>query len=81
MTDSSNGGARVLTVTGMTCGGCAATVQRVLSRVPGVTAAEVDRPAGRVTVQGTASTGDLVAAVERAGFGAAPAEDRATGGA
>jgi copper chaperone len=26
----------VLAVSGMTCGGCAATVTRVLSRVPGV---------------------------------------------
>ena len=59
-----------LAVTGMTCDGCANTVKRVLSRVPGVTGASVDLSAGRAVVQGGARPAELVAAVEAAGFGA-----------
>lgn len=62
-------GTVVLAVSGMTCSGCASTVTRVLSRVPGVTAARVDLAAGRATVSGTARAGDLIEAVEAAGFG------------
>ncbi|HUY83616.1 MAG TPA: heavy metal-associated domain-containing protein, partial [Steroidobacteraceae bacterium] len=42
----------VLTITGMACDGCAGTVTRVLSRVPGVRRAEVDLASGRATVTG-----------------------------
>lgn len=59
----------VLEVSGMTCGGCASTLTRVLTRVSGVTDARVDLATGRATVSGTARTDDLLAAVEAAGFG------------
>jgi copper chaperone CopZ len=59
-----------LSITGMTCSGCANTVKRVLSRLPGVTRAEVDHTSGRATVSGTARPEDLVAAVRAAGYGA-----------
>lgn len=59
----------VLMVSGMTCGGCANTATRVLSRVAGVTDVQVDLASGRATVTGTAHPRDLVAAVEAAGFG------------
>lgn len=61
----------VLSVTGMTCNGCANTVGRVLSRVPGVTAAKVDLEAARATVEGTAPVDQLIEAVRAAGFEAA----------
>ena len=61
-----------LSVTGMTCSGCANTLKRVLSRVPGVTSADVDLGSGRARVSGTASPEALVAAVEAAGYGAQP---------
>jgi copper chaperone CopZ len=57
-----------LTVSGMTCGGCASTVTRVLSRVPGVIEAHVDLASGCATVTGTAPAEELVQAVEAAGF-------------
>lgn len=59
-----------LSVSGMTCGGCAKTVQRVLTRVPGVASAEVDLARGSAVVTGKASPGVLVAALNSAGYGA-----------
>ncbi|MGH3277057.1 MAG: heavy-metal-associated domain-containing protein [Streptosporangiaceae bacterium] len=66
-------GAVVITVSGMTCSGCANTVTRVLSRVPSVTEARVDLASGRADVNGTARAEDLMKAVEAAGFTAQPA--------
>jgi copper chaperone CopZ len=60
----------VLTVSGMTCGGCANAVNRVLSAVAGVTRVHVDLAGERATVIGTAPAGELIRAVEIAGFGA-----------
>jgi copper chaperone len=65
--DSSHGPI-VLEVTGMTCGGCASSVTRILTRVPGVTEAQVDLPTGRATVTGGARPDDLIHALEAAGF-------------
>lgn len=59
-----------LSVSGMTCGGCAGTVVRVLMRVPGVERAEADHRTGRALVTGTAPVEKLVEAVEAAGYGA-----------
>jgi len=59
-----------LSVSGMTCGGCAGTVKRVLTQVAGVTGIEVDLASGRAVVAGTAQPQDLVEAVKGAGFGA-----------
>lgn len=60
----------VLSITGMTCSGCANTVTRILSRVPGVTRTEVDLSSARAFIEGSARPADLVAAAEGAGFGA-----------
>ena len=60
----------VLSISGMTCDGCAKTVTRVLSRVPGVTSAMVDFGSGRATVMGKVRAENLVAAVQAAGYGA-----------
>ena len=47
-------GDSTLSISGMTCSGCANTLTRVLSRVPGVEHASVDFPGGRAVVRGTA---------------------------
>ncbi|MGP0100646.1 MAG: heavy metal translocating P-type ATPase, partial [Solirubrobacteraceae bacterium] len=70
-----------LDVSGMTCGSCAARVQRALSRQPGVTEALVNYATGRATVElapGAADAQQLVAAVRSAGYGAAPAASSAS---
>jgi copper chaperone CopZ len=64
------GVALVLSISGMTCGGCATTLNRVLCRVPGVTRADVDLANARVRVVGTARPDELLDAVRRAGYGA-----------
>lgn len=69
-----------LSISGMTCSGCADTVKRVLSRVAGVTAVEVDLDGGAATVGGTAGGPALVAAVVAAGYDARLGQPRATGG-
>ena len=79
MEAKSPGGA-TLSISGMTCGGCAATVTRILSRVPGVERAKVDFESGRARVAGTVRSEDLIRAVEAAGYGAQIAEDVSTGG-
>ena len=59
-----------LAVSGMTCGGCARTIERVLSRVPGVTSANVDFDLGVAIVNGSAAPSELIAAIEKALYGA-----------
>ena len=61
-------------VSGMTCGSCAARVQRTLSREPGVTDALVNYATGRATVElepGAFGDERLIAAVRKAGYDAA----------
>jgi cation-transporting ATPase V/Cu+-exporting ATPase len=64
-----------LDVSGMTCGSCAARVQRTLSREPGVADALVNYATGRATIELEPGTHDgerLIAAVRKAGYHAAP---------
>ncbi|GLZ44946.1 carbonate dehydratase [Actinomycetospora sp. NBRC 106375] len=63
-----------LAVTGMTCGTCAARIQKKLGRLPGVEAS-VNYASGRarVTHPPEQDPAELVAAVTGLGFGAAPA--------
>ena len=60
-----------LAVTGMTCGGCARSVERKLTATPGVSTAVVNLEAATATVQfdpeRTQKAG-LIAAVESLGF-------------
>ena len=60
------------TVTGMSCAACSARVEKAVSKVPGVTACSVSLLTNSMGVEGTASERDVVAAVEAAGYGAAP---------
>ena len=61
-----------LDITGMTCASCSARVEKALGKVPGVLEASVNLATEQATIkvaQGT-TLATLVAAVERAGYGA-----------
>jgi Cu+-exporting ATPase len=61
-----------LPITGMTCANCSNTVGRVLRKVPGVLDANVNLATEKASVTyipGTATRADLIAAVEKAGYG------------
>ncbi|MDW3208159.1 MAG: heavy metal translocating P-type ATPase [Alphaproteobacteria bacterium] len=62
-------------IDGMTCAGCARTVEKALSGVPGVAQATVNLALERAHVEGDASSQDLIAAVGRAGYAAWRRED------
>jgi cation-transporting ATPase V len=69
---------RSFEVHGMTCGSCAARVQRILGRQDGVADAEVNFATGMALVRlddGAASDEDLAAAVDRIGYRLAPVSD------
>lgn len=60
-----------LEIDGMTCGGCVASVTRVLTRLPGVASAEVSLEKARAVVDHDPAIAPLPAlrvAVEDAGF-------------
>ena len=62
-----------LRVTGMTCGHCQAKVERALRGTRGVYSAFVDLQSGEAEIDfedDTVTTGQLVAAVQQAGYGA-----------
>jgi Cu+-exporting ATPase len=67
-----------LPITGMTCANCSATIERTLNKkVPGVVAATVNLATEKATVEyvpGQVSRADLVAAIERVGYGVVEAE-------
>jgi len=61
----------VLKIDGMTCGGCAKSVTRALTAVPGVSKAEVSLEQAQATVEfdpGRVDPARLAEAVEDAGF-------------
>ena len=57
-------------VTGMTCAACSNRVEKAVSAVPGVTSCAVSLLTNSMGVEGTASSRDIIAAVEKAGYGA-----------
>jgi Cu+-exporting ATPase len=61
---------QTLDISGMTCAACAGRVEKALSRVEGVTSATVNLALERADIVGAASQSALIAAVERAGYGA-----------
>ena len=64
-----SGETAVLSSSGMTCDGCAITLAKILSRVPGVTDANADPNMGPATVAGGARQEAIIEAVEAAGYG------------
>ncbi|MBW3574547.1 MAG: cation transporter, partial [Actinobacteria bacterium] len=65
------------TISGMTCGSCAARIDKVLARHAGVAEASVNFATSRATIAfdpDQVSADDLVAAVGKVGYGLSPAE-------
>src|SRR5262249_21176646 len=59
-----------LPVSGMTCGGCARSVEKILTATPGVQSAQVDLEGATATVQfdpGRVQVPKLIAAIEQLG--------------
>jgi Cu+-exporting ATPase len=67
-----------LPITGMTCANCVATVERTLNnKVPGVVAANVNFATEKATVEyipGQVTRADMIAAIERVGYGVVEAD-------
>ncbi len=59
---------RVLTVEGMSCGHCEASVEEAIESLPGVTSVEADHESDTVTVDGDVDDDELRAAVAEAGY-------------
>jgi copper chaperone len=59
-----------LDVTGMSCGGCAASVTKAIVRLDVEAKVDVDLSSGRVRVEGRMTPQQAVAAIEGAGFSA-----------
>lgn len=57
-------------VTGMSCAACSARVEKAVREVPGVTECTVSLLTNSLSVNGSADEGAIIAAVERAGYGA-----------
>ena len=64
---------RIFTVTGMSCAACSARVEKAVRGVPGVVDCAVSLLTNEMSVEGPAADAAVVAAVEAAGYGAAPA--------
>ena len=54
----------------MSCAACSARVEKAVSKVPGVTSCSVSLLTNSMGVEGSASSADIIAAVEEAGYGA-----------
>ncbi len=81
--DAADGRALEFAVRGMTCGSCAARVQRVLGRQPGVEAAEVNYATGTAHVVLGAQPVEpavLSAAVRKIGYELAPVQPESSAG-
>jgi len=61
---------RELLIEGMTCASCVGRVERALKAVPGVQSASVNLATERASVQGSADTAALLAAISKAGYSA-----------
>ena len=57
-------------VTGMSCAACQARVEKAVSKVEGVTACTVSLLTNSMSVEGQASSSDIIKAVKKAGYGA-----------
>ena len=65
-------------VTGMSCAACSTRVEKAVSKLPGVTSCSVSLLTNSMGVEGTATTEDIIAAVEQAGYGAFPKSKEAS---
>ena len=74
---STNARAVRLSIGGMNCAGCVATVEKTLKNVPGVSEATVNFAEHTASVSGTADARALISAVVAAGYEAAELKSRA----
>ena len=65
-------------VTGMSCAACSARVEKAVQKVPGVTACSVSLLTNSMGVEGTAEDAAIISAVQAAGYGASPADEKAS---
>lgn len=66
-----------LAITGMTCGHCVATVQKVVAAIPGVAAARVALGSAQLDIDSATPervVGDAIHAIARAGYDATVGE-------
>ncbi len=61
---------RTFSVPGVSCNHCKVAIEGELAKVGGVTNSEVDVDAKTVRVEGDATTDDIVAAIDEAGYDA-----------
>lgn len=59
---------QLIHITGMTCQHCVRAVSNALGKVPGVRRVEVSLEKGEARVEGEASAGELIRAVESEGY-------------
>lgn len=57
-------------ITGMSCAACSARVEKAVEKVSGVNSCSVSLLTNSMSVEGTASASEIIAAVENAGYGA-----------
>ena len=57
-------------VSGMSCAACSARVEKAVSALPGVESCTVNLLTNSMTVSGSCSDGEIISAVEKAGYGA-----------
>lgn len=67
---------RKFDVRGMSCAACSARVEKAVSSMEGITECSVNLLTNTMTVEGEATDEEIVAAVEKAGYGASPAGAR-----
>ena len=65
-------------VTGMSCAACSARVEKAVQKVPGVTACSVSLLTNSMGVEGAAEDAAIISAVQAAGYGASPADEKAS---
>jgi copper chaperone len=59
---------QTLKVSGMTCGGCAASVKNALASIAGGTPVKVDLQSGQVEIADSVDKARAIAAIEDAGY-------------
>ncbi len=70
---------QTFTISGMSCAACAAAVEKAVVKLPGVTEASVNPATEKLTVdQEPFEENAIISAVEKAGYGALPAEREPT---
>ncbi len=68
-------------ITGMSCAACSARVERAVSSLEGVEQCAVNLLTNSMSVEGSAASSEIIAAVEAAGYGAIPAGEKKKGSA